>query len=429
MADIRPFRAIRYTELAGDRRSLITQPYDKIDPELQRDYYTKSVYNFCRLILPMENDKYRIARHRFQEWLDNGILAKDDVPAFFVCRQEFTLDGKHLKRTGVIAALRLYNYEEEIVFPHETTYKEPKIDRLNMMRNVEKDLEPIFLVYSDPENTTLSFFEEVAKTKPELSVEESPEVKHTIWRVTDPAKIKKLQKVLEPKKLVITDGHHRYESAITYRDERRQTEKNWSRDSAFNFHMSLLVPIQDEGLLTLPAHRLLKRHVLTDQTLEMLRRFFTVTEINATAENLEKYLASHHDKHAFCVYSRAKAYGLILKHENRVYEFVSSKSPKETKLFDVVILRDVIFKEILKIGELKLDDDIIYERWTRNAVARVDRGEAKQAFLMNPIDPKIVWEIAQQHERIPEKSTDFYPKPVSGLVVMDISHGEELKAN
>jgi uncharacterized protein (DUF1015 family) len=426
MVDIRPFRAIRYTELAGAPKNLITQPYDKIDPEMQGVYYGKSIYNFCRIILPIESDKYKIAQHRFHEWLRKGLLEKDNEPAVFVCRQEFTLDGKKLARTGLIAALRLYDYDEQMVFPHETTYSAPKTDRLNMMRQVQKDLEPVFLIFSDTEGTTQSFFKEVSNTKPELMVEDSFGIKHTIWRVAEPKKIRLLQETLEPKKLVITDGHHRYESAIAYRDERRPTEKGWTTDSAFNFHMSLLVPIQDEGLLALPAHRLLKHHALTDEQVSMLDRFFTVTEIDSTVKSLESFLKSNQNEHSFCIYTGTKAFGIVLKHEAAVYEFVSSSSSKDTKLFDVVILRDVIFKAILKAGDLKMDEDIIYERWTSKAVERVDRGEVKLAFFVNPIAPKVVWQIAQQHERIPEKSTDFYPKPVSGLVIMDISPGEKL---
>jgi len=426
MVDVRAFKAIRYSELAGNPTNLITQPYDKIDGEMQRAYYERSVYNFCHLILPMESDKYEIARHRVQEWLRKMILVKDDEPAVFVCRQEFTLDGEVCVRTGLIAALRLYSYDENVVFPHEITYEEPKADRLNMMRTVQKDLEPVFLIYSDEENVTVSVFAEVARTQPIIVVEDSFGVKHTVWRVAEPSKIRLLRRALEPKKLVITDGHHRYESAIAYRDERRRMEKGWTEDSAFNFHMSLLVPIQDEGLVVLPTHRLLKKHELTGEALDGLKRFFTVSEIDATVKGVNGFLESHRDEHAFCVYTGAKAYGLVLKHEESVYEFVSAKSSKETKLFDVVILRDVIFKAILKTGDLKIDEDILYERLTWTAVEKVDKGEAKLAFLVNPISPKTVWEIAQQHERIPEKSTDFYPKPVSGLMMMDISTGEKL---
>jgi uncharacterized protein (DUF1015 family) len=137
LVDIRPFRAIRYTELAGDPENLITQPYDKIDGEMQKEYYEKSAYNYCRLILPMEENKYEIAQQRIQEWMRAGVLEKDEKPSVFVCKQEFTLDGSVCTRTGLIAALRLYSYSENVVFPHEVTYDAPKADRLDMLRTVK----------------------------------------------------------------------------------------------------------------------------------------------------------------------------------------------------------------------------------------------------------------------------------------------------
>jgi uncharacterized protein (DUF1015 family) len=427
LVDIRPFRAIRYTELAGDPENLITQPYDKIDGEMQKEYYEKSAYNYCRLILPMEENKYEIAQQRIQEWMRAGVLEKDEKPSVFVCKQEFTLDGSVCTRTGLIAALRLYSYSENVVFPHEVTYDAPKADRLDMLRTVQKDLEPVFLMYSDPENVTTALFAEISKTQPIIEVEDSFNVKHTVWRLSDPRRIRLLQKALESHPAVITDGHHRYESAVAYRDERRSETEGWTADSAFNFHMSLFVPIQDDGLVVLPTHRLLREHKLTDEALSALKPFFVVSEIEATVKGLEGFLESHKNEHAFCIYARGKAYGLILKHEQGVYEFVSARASKETKLFDVVILRDVIFRAILRTGELKMNESIIYERWTRTAVEKVNNGEADLAFLVNPISPQTVWQIAQQHERIPEKSTDFYPKPASGLMMMDVADGEELR--
>ena len=425
MVDIKPFKAIRYTEKAGSIENLITQPYDKIDQQMQKEYYEKSPYNYCRLILPMEENRYTTVQRLIQEWLSKNILAKDKEPSVFVCRQTFKLNGETCTRTGLIAALRLYSYDENVVFPHEITYSAPKADRLSMLRTVQKDLEPVFLIYSDPEKVTIDFFAELSKTCPIIEVEDSFKVTHAVWRVTDPAKIRLLQKALERKALVITDGHHRYESAIAYRDERRR-EGAWTEDSAFNFHMSMLVPVQDEGVVVLPTHRLLKNCKLTVETLNALRQFFTVSEIEASVEGLDGFLGNHKDEHAFCIYAGAKAYGLLLKHEESVYEFVAARSSKETKLFDVVILRDVIFKTILKTGDLKMDEDILYVRWTRSAVEKVDSGEASVAFLVNPISAETVWQIAQQRERLPEKSTDFYPKLVSGLMMMDIASEEKL---
>ncbi len=425
MVDIRPFRAIRYTRKAGDPKNLITQPYDKIDLALQREYYKKSVYNYCRLILPIENNKYEIAQQRIQKWLSKGILSKDEKPAVFVSRQEFKLSGRKCSRTGLIAALRLYTYGENMVFPHEVTYKEPKADRLNMLRAVQKDLEPVFLIYSDPENMTVNCFAEITKTKPGIEVEDSFGVKHALWRVTDPQRLKLVQKAMENKLLVITDGHHRYESAIAYRDERRKKEK-WTEDSAFNFHMCYMVPVQDEGLVVLPTHRLLREFKLTKDTLKALKRFFTISEIASTVETLDSFMKSHTKEHAFCIYDGSKAYSLLLKDEKVASELVNASYPKEACLLDVVILRDVVFKHIMKVSKLKMDENILYAESTRSALEKVDSGRAKLAFLVNPINPETVWQIAQKNWRLPEKSTDFYPKPVSGLMMMDISPEEKL---
>jgi uncharacterized protein (DUF1015 family) len=425
LVEIRPFKAIRYTEKAGNPQDLITQPYDKIDNQMQKEYYAKSPYNYCRVILPMEENKYQIANERICNWLTEGIMAKESQPAIFVSRQEFSLDGKKYSRTGIISALRLYPYSDNIVFPHEATYRAPKADRLNMLRTVQKDLEPVFLIYQDHEKQTVAFLEETSRTKPVVQVTDSLDVKHTVWVVSDPEKIKQLENTMMSKKIVITDGHHRYESALAYRDEMR-SKGNWTEDSAFNFHMSYIVPVEEEGLVVLPTHRLLKNYRLTDDLLHAFKFFFEVQEVEPTVEGLETFLSNHTNEHAFCIYSGTKAFGLILKHDKAVYDFVKANVSKETKIFDVVILRDIVFKFILKTGELSIDDNILYVRWTKTAVDKVNHGEASIAFLVNPINATTVAEIAQQHELLPEKSTDFYPKMASGLMMMDISASENL---
>ncbi len=425
MVDVRPFRVIRYAEKAGNLKNLITQPYDKINQDMQREYYEKSPYNYCRLILPLEENRYETVHQRLYEWLNERVLAKDEEPAVFVCRQEFRLDGQNCCRTGLIAALRLYAYAEGMVFPHETTYAAPKADRLNMLRNIQKDLEPVFLIYSDPEKKTLDFFEETAKTKPSMEVEDEFRVVHKVWRVVDPKKIALVQKVLEPKKLVITDGHHRYESALAYRDEcRKQVE--WTEDSAFNFHMSYMVPVQDDGLVILPTHRLLRKFDLTIDTLEALALYFDISELTPLVSAVEAFLREHKAEHAFAIYDGTKAYGLLLKDERKIQKLADPHASNGVRLLDVVILKDVVFKIMMKTGELKIEEDILYERSMRVAMEKIDSGEAKLAFLVNPISPEVVWQVAQKRQRLPEKSTDFYPKPASGLTMMDIATEEKL---
>ena len=288
MVDVRPFKAVLYTSKAGDAENLITQPYDKIDSQMQKEYYEKSPYNYCRLILPQEENKYQIANQRVLQWLKEGIMAKETKPAIFVSCQEFMLDGKKYRRKGLIAALKLYPYSEDMVFPHEATYRAPKADRLNMLRNVQKDLEPVFLIYQDQDKKTISFFEEITKTKPVIDVTDSLQVRHTVWVVTDSEKIRQMQTYLNAKTMVITDGHHRYESALAYRDEMR-SKGDWTEDSAFNFHMSYLVPVQEEGLIVLPTHRLLKDYKLTDDLVHAFKFFFDVVDVEPNVDALERF--------------------------------------------------------------------------------------------------------------------------------------------
>ena len=184
--------------------------------------------------------------------------------------------------------------------------------------------------------------------------------------------------------------------------------------------------VQDEGLVVLPTHRLLRESKLTNDTLQVLKRFFKLSEITPTVEASEGFLKSHSEEHAFVIYDGSKAYGLLLKDEKTVLELVNAGCPKEMWLLDVMILRDVIFKHVMNIGELKMNEDILYVESTRSALEKVDSGQAKLAFLVNPIKPEMVWQIAQKLWRLPEKSTDFYPKPVSGLMMMDLSPEEKL---
>jgi uncharacterized protein (DUF1015 family) len=420
LVDIRPFRAIRYTEKAGDPADLITKPYDKISSMLQREYYKKSLYNYCRLILPVENNKYETAKRRIEKWLDQGIMAKDREPAIFVYRQEFKLSGRVYTRTGLIASMRLCSYEEGMVFPHEVTYKEPKTDRLKMLRAVQKDLEPVFLIYSDPDNVTVDFFNKATRVKPLMEIADSFGVKHSLWRIIDSEELNFVQKAMVDKRLVITDGHHRYESALVYRDEMRSM-KSWTPDAAFNFHMCYIVPVQEEGLVVLPTHRLLTESELTEENFEFLEKLFTIRQIVPTVEALDCFLKIHEKEQVVCLYDGSKAYGLLLKDYSKASKLINADCPKEACLLDVVILRDIVFKHALHAGYLRMNEHILYAESTKHALEAVDNGQAKLAFLVNPVNPETVWQIAQKNWRLPEKSTDFYPKPVSGLTMMDIS--------
>ncbi len=417
MVEIRPFRAIRYTDRAGDMENLITQPYDKIDSEMQEKYYSKSEYNYCRLVLPKEENRYEVAAKRVKDWMESGILSKDGEPALYIYFQDFEVLGNRYTRKGFISAVALHPFKEKIVLPHEKTHKGPKIDRLNMLRVTKKNLEAGFMLYPDEEKRTIPILEKAAKDEPLIDVTDEYGVRNRIWALTDLDDIKAIQDVIAPEQVVIADGHHRYETAVTFRDEMRNN--GYEGNEAFNFRMTLMVPIQDEGLVVLPTHRLLLKQGLTDANLRELSKYFEVSEIER--DEVETFLEAFAEEKAFVAYDGKHFYGMALLEPERIERFFKPEYSNEYRNLDVVILRDVIFEGIMGAKGLKIDESIAYERWIDDAIARVDSGGAKAAFLMNATGAHEVLAVAKNGERMPEKSTDFYPKMVSGTGMMDLT--------
>ena len=425
MVEIRPFRGIKYTEKAGDLANLVAQPYDKIDAEMQKDYYAKSDYNFCRLSLPIEENRYEISKERLQKWKEEGIFKQDENIGFYVYFQDFELFGKKLTRKGFFAAVKLHHFEQGIVLPHEWTHKGPKIDRLNMLKATQHFLEPGFMLYNDPDKVTIKIFDEIAQGQPEMDVIDTLGVRNRIWKLEDPEKIKTIQEVFEvpPGQIVIADGHHRYETACGYSDEIRNTRSNWSEDDAVNFRMTLLVAVQDEGLTVLPTHRVIDGYKITEDAWKELRKYFVIATIEK--EDIQAFLDKF-EKHAFVIYTEGKAYGLSLQDPKIVDKLLKKKHADSYKELDVVILREAIFNGIIKAKDLKIDQNIFYIRWLKDALKKVDDGEATIAVIMNPTKAEQVLDASKKGERMPQKSTDFYPKMISGLVLQDISYGQLL---
>ncbi|NHJ49849.1 MAG: DUF1015 domain-containing protein [Asgard group archaeon] len=425
MVEIRPFKGIRYTKKAGKLDKLVAQPYDKITAEMQEDYYKKSDYNYCRLTLPIEENRYEISSQRVKKWFSEGIFKQDETAGFYVYFQDFKINGKDFIRKGFFAAVKLHHFDEGIVLPHEWTHKGPKIDRLNMLKATQKFLEPGFMLYNDPDKTTIKIFDEIAKNEPEMDVIDSLGVRNRIWKLEDPEKIKIIQEVFEipPGQIVIADGHHRYETACGYRDELRETRMNWTEDDAANFRMTLLVAVQDEGLTILPTHRVLGKVKITEKEWSEIYKYFEVKGI--LKDGIQDFM-DRNEKHAFTIYTNGKAYGIVLKDPKAIDKYIKEEHAESYKTLDVVIVREILFNGILKTGELHIDEDIFYIRWLDDALEKVDKGEATIAVIMNSTKAAQVLDASKKSERMPQKSTDFYPKMISGLVMEDISEGEKL---
>ncbi len=422
MVEVRPFKAIHYSEevIGKDLSKVITQPYDKIDSEMQNRYYERHEYNFVKLILPREENRYEMAARRLNEWKNKGVFTRDDKPAMYIYTQEFEVRGKKYTRRGFIAAMRLHPFEEKVVLPHEKTHKGPKEDRLKMLRATKTNLEAGFVLYRD-DGRVKEIIDEVVKGTPDFYGVDDFGTVTKLYRVDDESKIKIIQDVLKDEQVVIADGHHRYETAVYFRDEMRKNVGDWKDNQAFNYRMTYMVSIDDPGLIVLPTHRLLLKRKIEDSEWEQIRKYFTVEEIDI--KDAEKYLSDRKDKNAFVVYQDGKAYGLELNSD--VSEFMNPEWSDAYKSLDAVVLREVIFK-IMNVVDPKIDEDIIYERWIEDAVSKVDKGIAKVAFMLNPTPPEKVLEVAKHLERMPQKTTDFYPKVISGFTMMPVDENEYL---
>ena len=425
MVEIREFKGIQYDkDKIEDMEKVITQPYDKISEDMQDDYYEDSEHNYCRLILPKEENRYEKAAERLREWLREEILKKEDEPGIYVYYSDFEVLGEKYTRKGFISAVKLHPFEESIVLPHEETHEGPKIDRLNMLRATEKNLEPGFMLYSDPEHETIDIFDEIAEEDPLYEATDGYGVHNRVWKIEDEEKIEKVKKVLNGEQVVIADGHHRYETAVNYRDEMRKKNPGYDEKEAFNWRMTYMVPVEDPGLVVLPGHRLLLQDEFGSEHLEELKKYFDVEEIDI--DDSKEFLEKNEDTSSFVVYDGDKAYGLRLKSRDTVDDLLSDEYSDDYKELDVVILRDIIFQKVMETGKLHIDEGISYERWGKDAIERVDDGEATVAFLVNATKPEQVLKVSKNEERMPQKSTDFYPKVDSGFVMMDIQTGETL---
>jgi len=422
MVEIRPFKAIHYNPdiIGKDLSPVITQPYDKIDAEMQEKYYRKHEYNFVKLILPKEENRYEMAAKRLREWKEKGVLTRDAEPGIYIYTQEFELRGKKYVRRGFIAAMRLHPFEERVVLPHEKTHKGPKVDRLNMLHATKTNLEAGFVLYKD-DGRVKEIIDETIKGKEDFYGVDDFGTVIRVYRITDPEKIKTVQEVLKDKQVVIADGHHRYETAVYFRDEMREKVKNWKDEHAFNYRMTYMVSLDDPGLIVLPTHRLLLKKKIADEEWDKIKKYFSVEEIDI--KDAEKFLEERRDKNAFVVYQDSRAYGLELTGD--VSEFMQKEWSEAYRTLDAVVLREVIFK-ILGVKDPKIDEDIIYERWIEDSVEKVDKGIAKVAFLLNPTPAEKVLEVAKHLERMPQKTTDFYPKVISGFTMMPVDEKELL---
>jgi uncharacterized protein (DUF1015 family) len=432
MAAIRPFRGVRYDPArVGDLSNVVSQPYDRIGPELQQRYYDLSPYNIVRLIRGREqsadsehDNVYTRARDTYRRWLAEGVLVRERTPALYLLEQTFTLpDGQRRPRRGLIAALELTPFDAGVVLPHERTLAGPKADRLNLMRAIPVNFGHIFMLY--PGEGINELLETVAGEPPIVEAREAfeHEVVQRLWMVSDPALIGALKEEMAPRRnLLIADGHHRYETALTFRDELRAADPGAPADAAFNFVMVTLVSLDDPGLVILPTHRLIHgyRGMSAAEALERAHAYFEVQHLEGRAALEAALAAADPDHPRFGFYDGR--YALLTLRDPGVLAALLPERAPAWRLLDVTVLHELFIERVLGISKEAVErhEHIEYLRDPAPGYEAVARGEAQFLLLLNPTRREQVQACVAAGERMPQKSTDFYPKVISGLVMMPV---------
>lgn len=430
MAEIIPFKALRYDPDQVKLEDVLTQPYDKITPEMQARYYERSPHNLVRIILgkPGETDTdtfniYTRAAEYLHDWRSGGLLKQDTEPGIYLYAQTFTVPGtpELAERRGLIALGRIHDYADGVVFRHEQTLAKPRQDRLNLLRATRAHFGQIFMLYSDPQNEIEKLLQARTEEDPDTSLLDEYETLHRVWKITNPALIQAVQEKMRDKKLLIADGHHRYETALAYRNERRDQAGTSDPNASSEYLMMTLVPMESRGLVILPTHRIVHGLPAFDreQMLENAGRFFEIDRIDLRMESRSATTLlgqAGENGTAFVAVTRQGPY--LLRAKKDAVEDALRAVPSLQRDLDVVQLHRLMLERILGISEDAIlnQQHVKYERDAFEAISWVRQG-ANVAFLMNPAKIEQVRDIAFAGEVLPQKSTDFYPKLLSGLAI------------
>jgi uncharacterized protein (DUF1015 family) len=386
-------------------------------------------------VLPGDSDTnnvYTRAAKKVDEWIAEKILAQDAAPSIYIYSQEFLVPGTQTRRVriGFIALGRVEDYDAHVVFRHERTLSAPKADRIELLRQTRVQTGQLFLLYDDPSRIVDSLLEDTARKSTPLDMTDEYGVIHRLWPVDDPAFVRRIQSAMKDKKLVIADGHHRYETALNYRNEGRAKSGKADPLAAYEFAMMTFINTHSKGLTVLPTHRVVGN--LANFDFEKFRKSlapyfdwyaypFQNPEERATAfaEFRKDLEGESHGRRAIGVYPGGGSFFLFLLRRDADLESVLPDVSEGQRGLDVVLLHRLILDKGLGISAeaVAAEKNLGYEREIEAAIARVDRGEAQIAFLLKAVRVQQVADIALAGDVLPQKSTDFYPKLLSGVAI------------
>jgi len=417
MSSIKPFQAIHYNpKKISDISKVVSPPYDVISQEGQIYYHSLSPYNFTHIDLgkekssdDKENNKYTRAKKSFDNWLKKNILIQDELPSLYFYKQDYKVQGQKYSRLGFISVMELVDEEDSKVRPHENTHRDAVDDRLQLTKSLNSNLSSIFVCYSDKHKKVDKIFNKhVVKDDPIFDLVDEDKVRHKVWRLTDMDLITEINASISDQNLFIADGHHRYKVACEYRQMRMGKKTGMTGQEPFNYVMTYFTNIDSKDLQIFPMHWIIKKFKVDN---EFLEEFFRIDKIKNKSDLLIYLAKAGRNEHAFGLYTRDGIKLLRLKNKMLIDKYVTEGS-KEYKSLDATILKYFIFDKM----NIK-SSDIIYTKDLSQATEMVNEGQADASFILNPVKISQLKAIALNGEKMPPKTTYFYPKVLSGLTV------------
>ncbi|MBI1995280.1 MAG: DUF1015 domain-containing protein [Deltaproteobacteria bacterium] len=439
MVRIAPFRGVFYNQKKNrNLAKVIAPPYDVISPEEQERLYKKSPYNFVRLDLSQEPDSYNAVAQLLQEWRTQGVLERDEIPAIYFLVHRFTLKGGAQKvRQGFFALTQLRDFSDGAIRPHEKTLDAPKEDRLKLMLACNAQLSPIFALYAEPKLTIDRMLAaQVDGLAPFIEVEQDNGEECRLWRITDPTLIEKIQQEMNDQRLLIADGHHRYEATLNYRDQMRSERGQWTGREAFNYIMAYFANMNDENVVILPTHRLVRgyTHKPFLELEEALQAYFYLEQHPKTSEgkiSFLKALKTAGKKHRVigASFKRDPRYLILRLKNKRIMQRLAPDISAPLRELDVTTLHLLILERILGMPpEHQVNGETIrYSQDEEGVLQSLEKEDFQAAFILNAPKAEEILTIANGGEKMPQKSTYFYPKLSSGLIVNEIDPNEEIE--
>jgi uncharacterized protein (DUF1015 family) len=411
MVEIKPFKGYRYD--VEDLSKVICPPYDVISRDHQKGLLAVSPYNFVRLILGddpyVEECKRDLGRitHLFQEWIDEGILRKEDRDSIYVYSQTFDADGEPRRRTGIIPLVTLEEFREKNIYPHEKVISKHVEDRYVLMESTQANLGMVFGIYADPEQKADRILEEILRAEP-ISSCHMDGVLHELWKIDDENLVGRLQREMEDKKVYIADGHHRYTTALRYRNEHPEREEA-------KYVMMTLVNMYNEGLVIFPTHRLVKRD--RHDAKRVLKGIEDNFHVEPTSRDQMMHRI-HGKKFSYGFYCDGDYYVIRLM-KGRALDTIQPNRSQALKQLDVTVLHEMILKPIFHIDteDEDIQEKITYMKSLPAAMTKLSTDEYSFGFFLNAVNMEEIVRVARENEVMPQKSTFFYPKVYSGLVV------------